>query len=441
MQLTLGQEARLEQTLSPRMIQFYQMLQCPLQDLDQLITAELTENPALELVEQPPVDSLPDDFEGYFAEAAPDDDDPVARLPAPTTLRDHLRWHFLALARSDTERRVGLRLIEEVNAEGYFEGQIGEVALLLEVGVVEVERVLGLVQRLEPYGVGARDLRECLQIQLAVLREQGREHTVAWRITQECWEPFCKNQYAACARKLKISERAVADAAEFMRRNCHPYPGREFRLPWQDEATAPQVCPEVIVRAEGEPPPPFRVEVPESRSLTLRIDRIYRRLYDELRRGGTRSDEASHIESCVRRAQQFIRSLEQRRETLRRIAQEVVNEQEEFVLRGPTYLRPLTRLELARRLGIHESTVGRAVAGKFVQLPSQEVVPLERFFESAQPVKLALERLLASENKRQPLSDQALAERLAAEGYDIARRTVAKYRQELKVPPASQRRQ
>ncbi len=454
MHLGLVQEARLEQTLSPRMIQFYEMLQCPLQELDHLITRELEQNPALELVERPLSDPLPDgDHPAEVSDAPPppgwaevwsgieEVDDPVAALPAPVSLRDHLQWHFMALARSSDEQRIGRRIIAEIDPDGYFHGHIGEVAMVLQAGVVTVERVLELVQRLDPVGVGARDLRECLQIQLRWLREQGQDHVVAWRVTEECWEPFARRQFAVCARKLKVSEAAVSSAADFIRANCQPYPGREFRPPWQAAGATPQASPEVYIRYNPAEPPEFLAEVIESQRLALRIDRVYRQLYDELQAGRQAdTEDARHVQSCVRRARQFIRSVEQRRQTVRHVAELVANQQAEFVRSGPTHIKPLTRLEVARQLGLHESTVGRAVAGKWVGLPSDEVVPFERFFDSAQPVKAALERLLAEEDPARPLSDDALAKRLAAEGYDIARRTVTKYRLEMKVPPASQRK-
>src|SRR5690606_4438014 len=127
-------------------------------------------------------------------------------------------------------------------------GSIGEVAVALGANIVAVERVLELVQRLEPAGVGARDLQECLQIQLRQLEEAGRCQTVAKRLVEECWEPFSRRQFPVCARRLKISEAAVSDAAAFLRKQCHPYPGAQFRPAWQSGASSPQARPELRVR-------------------------------------------------------------------------------------------------------------------------------------------------------------------------------------------------
>lgn len=448
MQAMLTQDMRLEQTLSPRMIQFYRMLQCPVQELGGLILQELADNPALELVELEPSETLSDadlDLAG-FAPALPgrapaDLDDLMTSLPAPVSLRDHLRQQLHAVARTPEELTVGLRMIGEINADGYFEGHIGEVAMVLQVPVVEVERILGLLQRLDPPGVAARDLRECLQIQVAQWAEDGRHHAVAAMVLEHCFELFARRQFAACARRVKVAEAAVADAAEWLRQHCHPYPGRGFRLPWQSAPVAPQAVPEVRLRPNPAAPPAYLAEMRDFERYGVRVDRVYRRLYRDIERGApTAEDEAEHIRGAVRRARQFIRAIEQRRATVRRIAEEVANEQAAYVAHGPAHLRPLTRIEIARRLGVHESTIGRAVAGKFVQLPSGEVVALETFFDAAQPVKLALQQLVDAEPAASPLSDAAMVEALARQGFDVARRTVAKYRQELKIPPASQRR-
>lgn len=447
----MAQEARLVQTLSPRMIQFYELLQCPMPELERLVSEELARNPALELVdlaEPGPTEDLPTSSMSLHDLAEPggygsdeETDDPMASLPALVSLQDHLRWHYNALAKTEDERRIGRRIIDQINSDGYFEGSIGEVAMALGANVVLVERVLALVQQLEPIGVGARDLRECLQIQLRALAEQGREHVVARRVLEECWEAFARNQHGVCARKLGVSEAAVADAAEFLRRHCHPYPGREWRAPWAESGATPAAWPEVRIYANDEPPPPYLAEALETPRLALRIDRVYRRLYEAIEAGAREAPEATeHVRTCVRRARQFIECLTQRRETVRQIAQEVANLQADFLARGPAHLKPLTRIEIARRLGIHESTVGRAVAGKHVILPGGELAPFEVFFDSAQPARLAIEQMIAEEDPARPLSDQTIARRLAEMGYDVARRTVAKYRGQLKIPPASQRR-
>jgi RNA polymerase sigma-54 factor len=442
MQLALRQEARLEQTLCPRLIQYYELLACPLPELEAEITRQVAENPALEVLEEPaePPESAP--AEPWRLRWSADEDggeDAVARLPAPVSLRDHLRWHFLALCNPPEQRRLGLQLIDELDDDGYLRTPIGELAMRLQVSVLAVEAALEAVWSLDPPGVGARDLRECLLLQLRQLALSGGRHALAQRLLEECWEDFSARRLPACARRLRASPLAVSAAAEFISRHCQPYPGRRFTAAWQP-ASAP-ARPEVAVRDNPGSPPPYRAAVVETRRLQLTLDRTYRDLDQAVRAGAALpADEAEHVQALVRAARTFIASLNQRSETVRRVTELAANEQADFVARGPQHLKPLTRIAVARRLGLHESTVGRAVAGKHVELPSREVVRLDAFFDGGQPLRAAIEQLLAAEDKGRPLSDQQLADRLAALGFDVARRTVAKYRGLLKVPGAARRR-
>jgi RNA polymerase sigma-54 factor len=434
MQLTMTQTARLEQTLSPRLITYYELLACPLADLEAEISRQVAENPALELIEAPapplPRGSL--DWAG---------DDFVTRLPAPVTLRDHLRRHLLAAARTELERRVGLYLIEEINDDGYLEAGIGEVAVLLGVSVVTVETVLGLVQSLDPPGIGARDLRECLELQLRHHAAEGRRHALAERLVADAWEAFSTHRLAACARRLRTTAGAVEEASDFLRRCCLPYPGRLFAPPGNAGATAPPARAEVLVRCRPTGEPPYMALTVSSRRFELAIDRTYRDLDEAARAGAAVApDDALHVRTLVTAAREFIAHLRRRTETVRLVTEYAANAQAAFIERGPAYLQPLTRLTVAYSLGVHESTVGRAVHGKHVELPQGSIVPLATFFDGAQPLRLALEQLVASEDKRRPWSDQELAERLAERGFEVARRTVAKYRGMMRIGGAQQRR-
>lgn len=444
MELALNQEARLEQTLSPRLIQFYELLACPMQELQAAISREVLENPALELVDEP----LPEGdlawqppSRGRSSSLVGEADDPVARVPAPISLKDHLRFHFLAVAKTAQERRIGLYLIDSLNDDGYLSAGIGEIAMILGCGVIAVESTLEVLQQLDPAGVGARDLRECLQLQVRAQADDGRAHTVAARLLEECWPLFSKNRLGDCARKLSVSPAAVEDAAEWLRRHCQPYPGRQFGEHWQHAAANATVTPEVTIRENSDGEPPYLAMAVHSRRLTLRIDRTYSQLDRAIREGaGVEADERTHVQTLVRRARQFIVNLTQRLETVRRVAQEAANEQGDYLRHGAARLKPLTRIEIARRLNVHESTVGRAVNGKHVELPTHSIVALETFFDSSQPLRLAIEQLVAAEDKRRPLSDEALAARLTELGFDVARRTVTKYRLALRLPTAQQRR-
>lgn len=478
-ELTISQ--RQEQVLSPKMIQFYAMLQMPSLELEQLIEQELEANPALELAEEavcpacgasltepicaecgycnsplraeeseptgaeplPPYDFEPP-LSGERPREGEETEDPIARLEAPLTLQEHLRWHFRTLTKTQEEWRIGQRLIGEIDDEGYFRGRLGEIAVELQVSVLEVERVLHLIQQLDPVGVGAQNLQECLLLQLDYLAEQKRGHALARRLVDECWLLFSKGKFAECARQLRVAPAAVQDAVDFIRENLNPYPGREFRLPWHTtpEGQVPTVRPEVVVRRNPAGDPPYLVEVRESPNLALRINRVYLQLWQEMqeKRETFSPQDVAHVREYVNRARQFIDNLNQRRATLKTITEYLVTVQREFLEQGIMHLKPLTRLAVARALGIHESTVGRAVAGKYLLLPSEEIVSFDLFFESALPAKKIIQHLIEHEDPQHPYSDDELVAELSARGFQLARRTVAKYRQELKILPYYQRK-
>ena len=387
MQLRLTQEARLEQTLSPRMIQFFELLASPLADLEEEVARQVAENPALELTE---LTDWTAPLDRPRATGGADLGDWVASLPAPSSLRAQLRADFMLTERDPERLRIGLRLIDEIDEDGYLGASIGEVAMLLGASVVLVEAVLESIWELDPPGVGARDLRECLRLQVEREARAGRPNVVARRLIEECWQPFSRQSLDLCARRLRLPLAAVEAAAAWLRDRCHPYPGRTGGLGLSQSALAPLARPEVAILRNPRLRPRYLARALTSERLQLQVDRTYRELEQQIRAGAASSDdEREHVLTLVGAARLFIASLEQRLQTVRRVTQVVANAQAEFVAHGPAQLVPLTRLEVARRLRLHESTVGRAVAGKHAILPSGEVVALETFFDGAQPVRLA----------------------------------------------------
>jgi RNA polymerase sigma-54 factor len=303
--------------------------------------------------------------------------------------------------------------------------------------------VLHLIQQLDPIGVGARNLQECLLIQLDYLAEQGKGHALARELVEKCWAEVGRNKYADAARLLGVRSRAVQEAMDFVREHLNPYPGREFRLPWQSTAPdqVPTVRPDVIVRETGNPDRPYEVEVVSSPSLSLRVNRLYQSLWRQMQQTRWHSQqERQHVREYVARARQFIDNINQRRETLKCITECIVQEQYAFLDRGVLHLKPLTRVQIAERMGVHESTVGRAIVDKYVMLPSEEIVPFDLFFDTALPARRIIHHLVQHEDPYKPLSDDELVELLAERGFHLARRTVAKYRAELKILPYFQRK-
>jgi RNA polymerase sigma-54 factor len=488
----MGMSTGMEQTLNPKMIAFYELLQQPTVELDQAINVEIQDNPALDITaerlcpacgaamltnvcrdcgykltkeeEEAPQDRIAD----LALEAAPmekpvyspddEQDDIVARLVSPETLGDHLKWAW-RLSGSPEHLELGETLIGCINDDGYLDTDLAALAEGLGVEESQLEEILMEIQALEPVGVGARTLRECVRLQLAAFKSQfelrqRNNHEVdlrekplvetALRLVDNHWEAMARHSYEDIARRMKMGLEDVQDGADFIRTRTTPYPGRQYRPSWQSagQSGEARVRPDVLIKkvegAIGE----YVVEVQESRSLGLRVNAVYKQLWDAMRRdpAGYSSKDREHVQHYLTRAREFIDNLNQRRKTLKLIIEAVAAEQGQFLEQGTHALKPLTRLSVAHRLGLHESTVGRAVTGKYALIPAGEVIPCDMFFDASLSVKEVIKDLLQDENPRRPYSDEQISQELAKRGIQIARRTVTKYREALKVPPAAQRR-
>jgi RNA polymerase sigma-54 factor len=472
----------MEQTLNPKMIAFYALLQQPSVELEQAIDVELQDNPALDVSaerqcpacgatmltavcrdcgyqftkEDEEAEVQKDRLADLALEAAPgekpaysaDDemDDVVARLVSPETLGDHLRWAW-RLNCAPEHREIGDALIGCINDDGYLDTDLETLAEGLDIPLEKLEEVLKEVQTLDPVGVGARTLRECLRLQLVYLdeRERADGHAdLAMKLIDDHWEATARHSYEDIARKLRVPLDDIQEAADFIRTRLTPYPGRQYRPAWQSQGSqgAGRIRPDVVIKKVEGKDNTYEVTVSESRALGLRVNAVYRQLWDAMRRdpNGYSSKDREHVQHYLTRAREFIDNLNQRRKTLKLIIEAVAAEQGKFLEEGTHSLKPLTRLSVAHQLGLHESTVGRAVTGKYALIPAGEVIPCEMFFDASLSVKEVIKDLLAQENPRKPYSDEQISAELAKKGIEIARRTVTKYREALKVPPAAQRR-
>lgn len=480
MALSMKQGMGIEQTLNPKMIAFYELLQRPVAELNQAIEAELEENPALEIsaerlcpacgaamltdvcrecgyrpgsdeveLSKSPsdvsIDPTPASKTQHFDED--DFDDPMARLAAPETLSEHLHWAW-RLQSSDEDYDLGCAIIGCLSDEGYLEEGLEPLAEGLGVEVDALEKVLLQVQQLDPPGVGARDLQECLRLQLEnfVTRENEKDSekelaALALRMVNKQWHAMTRHAYEEIARKMRLSLQQVQAAADFVRHRITPYPGSQFRPEWQTRSSGDaRLRPDVVISKNENGA--YEVIVRESRSLGLRINGIYRKLWDSMRREPDTysSKDREHVQQYLTRAREFIDNLNQRRKTLKLIIEAVAAQQGEYLEKDLHAMKPLTRLSVAHELGLHESTVGRAVSGKFAQIPTGSIVPCEIFFDASLAVKEVMKDVLAQEDPRKPYSDEKIARLLEERGIEIARRTVTKYREALKILPAAQRR-
>ena len=445
------------------------MLKMSLQELQQFLELQVAENPALVLEEESrcPIcgcalvdDSCPacgsestlngqdaeessDDWhEGLWTSPGHADDEyhePFSRVAAPMSLAEHLKEQIHVAVRGG-ERRIAEFLIDSLDEDGYLREPLLDIASRFKISVPQLEGILKLVQGLDPAGVGARDLRECLLIQVSQLDGDSNERWLAETIIRDHWEGVERMKLDRIAFLLGVDTASVAGALAFIRENLTPYPANAFRDPWQKLAP----------RRESKQVPDVRVRSAETGLVAeildpvtgrAALDETYSDLYSEImrKRNGYSESDRAHIRECVQAARSLIQALEFRKTTLQRVAEELIRCQADFITKGVAYLKPLTRKEMASRLGVHESTVCRATSEKLMQLPSGEVVSFDVFFDSALPVKELVRRFATERIGGRVLSDGEIAEKLKALGISIARRTVAKYRNQLHVLPIEYR--
>jgi len=469
--MLIGQQQKhaLQQRIDPKMILANQILQLTSMELQQAIEQELAENPALEMSEEDPcegcdmpkslcidcsfrkqtvsdddVDLSAHEFEmSYdFSGNSEGEGDFIGNIQAEVTLQDHVRALLRVVAPEECFE-IGDYLISNIGDNGYLECTVEEAASELGVSKDRVSATLSIIQSLEPSGVGARDLQECLRIQLEQLAEDGMGNSVALAMVQWRWQDMLSHKYSHIARKLKVPIRATHDAVDFIKRKLNPYPGNAFRLPWANKLdnTRNTIRPDVVIKRT---PTGYEVEVMGNEQFFLALNSYYRRMYAEMRGRSAKKhseEDRKHVVEFVERADLFIRNINQRRKTLRTIARAIVELQQGYIeTSAKSFLRPLTRTKLAASLEIHESTISRATANKYVQLPNQEVVSFDFFFDGSLSVKDLIGQIIASEDPHSPLSDQHIAEMLQARGLSVARRTVVKYREAQKILSSRQRR-
>ncbi len=306
-------------------------------------------------------------------------------------------------------------------------------------GAAQVEEALDVVRHLDPPGVASADLRECLLFQL---REQGEEDSLAYRMLDEHWPKFLKRQFQAVAKALGCPLRDLEEPVEQVKQ-LETRPGRQFG---GDRAL--YVEPDVAVVKVGDE---YVVQLNDDGMPRLRVSGAYRRMLREMRAQGSQADAQQYIKEKMRSAVWLIKSLDQRQRTIYKVANSIVKQQQGFLDRGIDHLRPMVLRDVAEDIGMHESTVSRVVSNKYINTP-RGLYPMKFFFHSgidrdygedisSLSVKRKIKDLVQDENPKKPLSDSELMRRLNSEGIKIARRTVAKYRDELNIPSSTDRKQ
>jgi RNA polymerase sigma-54 factor len=356
---------------------------------------------------------------------------PLENLPgAAPSLAEHLREQLRHATPQGEIRTAGEAIIGNLDDNGYLRAELGEIAAAIGVSAAVVTQALAVVQAFDPIGVAARSLRECLVLQL---RADPTADPLAVEIVERHCEALAGRRYEQLARALRAPLPRILAAAERIRR-LDPKPGRAF-----GGAEARPVEPEVIVqKIRGE----YVVTLKDEGLPMLRVARAYRGLR-------LSPEERAFVAQRRQAARWFVEAIERRRQTIRRVVETVVQAQRDFFDHGPGHLRPLGLRDVAEAIAMHESTVSRAISSKYVETP-HGVFPLRHFIQPGVPaatgdlvatvaVKAQLRALIDGEDGRQPLSDLALAAALRQRGFVLARRTVAKYRSELRIPPCYRR--
>ncbi len=464
MKLGLNLRQKLSQTLAPQLIQSLKMLQMPALKLEQTIRMELATNPMLEEIEElelePEVDKesefevaeetketdndvdwdnyLFEDEEGYKVREQRESQEERFEGTAATadSLYDHLREQLNLLKLSEEEHLIGEYIIGNVGPDGYLSFSIPEMAAELDIPAEQIENVLTMIQRFDPTGVGARNLRECLLIQL---REKGLEGTLAWRIVDEHIQELDRKSLLQISKMMGVPAEKAQQAMEMIK-TLSPKPAQG-----RFDAAAMPVIPDLIVERIGEEYVVFHNDHHVPR---LRINSGYRTL---IRRGnGTSKETKDYIRSKLEQARWLLNAINQRRSTMIRVMEAIVERQHEFFEKGPAFLKPLIMEEIAQMVSMNVATISRVSKGKYVQTPLG-VYEIRYFFNSGisredgddlskMSVKQRIEEIIHNEPAEKPHSDQEIYRILNKEGIQLARRTVTKYREELKIQPARLRK-
>ena len=457
------QNLSMQQTLAPQLQQSLQILQVPMLELRQLIQAELAINPVVEeerteLSVEDKQREL-DDFQQEFENLAKLDDewrdymsqnssysgrcqeDEERRqfffdsIVGSETLQQHLVEQLQTSELNVADRKIAELIIGNIDDVGFLQSSVEEMAQNTGVAEAKLQSVLELIQTFHPVGVGARDLRDCLLIQL---RRLGKEDSMEYRIIFSHLDDLGKRRFPEIARKLGTSVEQIQKCANLIA-TLDPKPGQIF-------APDPNnyVLPDVGVEKVGDG---WQITLNGDQIPHLRISNTYK---DLMARDGNPMEVRDYIREKIRSGKFLIKSIHQRQQTISNIAHEIVARQKEFFDVGPTALKPMTMVQIADVVGVHETTVSRAISGKYISTP-WGVFEMKYFFTpgyqmaggdtmSNTSVKNAIAELVKTEDTRRPLSDKEIVDILTERGIPIARRTVAKYRAELGVLPSNMRK-
>jgi RNA polymerase sigma-54 factor len=454
LQLKLSQQL----TMTPQLQQAIRLLQMPLLELNTQLQEALAENVMLEFEEpeeQPAIsennpvvaehgdDSLVwHDVGGSGGRGDVWSDDsrrPEIADRSDETLHEHLMWQLEMEHFSPREVVIGQSIVDYINDDGYLTESLENIRATLPpepcFSPEEVEQTLEKVQGLDPVGIGARDLSECIRIQIRQLADAVPGRELALTIADSCLDLVAEQQYSMLRRRLSVSEEGL-DTALALVRSCHPRPGSAI------QGAAPEyIIPDVYVRKQDDK---WVVEVNGSFGPKIKVNQTYA----ELLRG---NGQHENLRTQLQEAKWLVRSLEIRHDTMMKVAMCIIERQIDFLEKGDEAMKPMILRDVAEAVELHESTISRVTSNKYMHTPrgifefkyffSSQLAASDGSEKSSTAIRAKIRRLIGNESPKKPLSDSKLVALLSEEGIKIARRTVAKYRESMKIAPSSERRE
>lgn len=437
--MQLGMDVSIQQTqklaLTPQMEQSLSVLQMGTEELNQCIEEEVLSNPMLDYAKEPEkkeVRRSQGEGIGYYSRRKTEDTDYQSYINAiadekseDTELAEYLRMQLYTKKISPRRQKIGEYLIECLEESGYLKMDMDELAKGIGLSKEELEREIRFMQTLEPCGVFARDLRECLLLQVQGEEQMQRQ---ARLLIEKYLDEIAQNKIPQISKQTGLTTAEITKTIQYIKEELEPVPGRGYGCANRNE----YIYPDITVKEDEKG---YRIILNKEKVHTLELNREYLPMLGQVHS----SEENKYLKEQYQKAKILIQNIGKREETLAAVAEAIVDWQRDFFDKGKAFLKPMNLLDIAQELDVHESTVSRAVRDKYLEC-RWGIFELKYFFSNKTSdgnncnVLTCIQEIIRSENKQKPLSDAKIAEQLEKEGIRISRRTVTKYREQMQIP-------
>ena len=444
--MQLGMDVSIQQTqklaLTPQMEQSLSVLQMGTEELNQCIEEEILSNPMLDYAKEPEkkeVRRSQGEGIGYYSRRKTEDTDYQSYLNAiadekseDTELAEYLRMQLYTKKISPRRQKIGEYLIECLEESGYLKMDMDELAKGIGLSKEELEREIRFMQTLEPCGVFARDLKECLLLQVEGEERMQRQ---ARLLIEKYLDEIAQNKIPQISKQTGLTTAEITKTIRYIKEELEPVPGRGYGCANRNE----YIYPDITVKEDEKG---YRIILNKEKVHTLELNREYLPMLGQVHS----SEENKYLKEQYQKAKILLRNIGKREETLAAVAEAIVDWQREFFEKGKASLKPMNLLDIAQELDVHESTVSRAVRDKYLEC-RWGIFELKYFFSNKTSdgnncnVLTCIQEIIRSENKQKPLSDAKIAEQLEKKGIRISRRTVTKYREQMQIPNTQMRKE